>query len=643
MHFVAPFCKNIIMKQFNILLLCLAFSKAFSQEIPEKEIQTVVNEVTVFIDGAQITRKKAIDLPQGKTVLKFVNLSPFIDAKSIQVKADGEVTVLSVNHQQNFLDKSEKSVELVNLIKKSEEIEENLKLENTYLSIIREELAFLQENRDLGGRNQELSITNLKEAAAFYSDKLTELKLKEIERNKKVLELTRQKGDIENQIRALAAKKEFPTGEILVKTDARKATRVSIEVSYLVANTSWFPSYDIRAKNVNEPVEIIYKANVRQDTKEDWKDVKLRFSSSDPNKTGVAPELQTYFLNYYTQPPVYNRDVNAITGRVFDNNNEPMPGVNVMVEGTTIGTVTDVNGAYSITLPNNISQLQFSFVGYQSRSLPVNSAQMNVVLNEDIAALSEVVVMGYGTANEDITGSSVLQGKAAGVSVRNRPGNLRIRGVNNIAIPSARIERQTTVDFEIKTPYTILSDNKSYTVDMEVYELPAYYQYYCVPKVDKDAFLIAGIVDWEKYNLLEGEANIFFEDTYIGKTLLDVRYASDTLDISLGRDKNVSVNREKVKDFITKQFLGVKKEETRDWLITVKNNKSQVINMVLLDQAPVSTVEEIEVEVQKTSGAKLNAESGEVKWEFVLEPNSKKDLELKYAVKYPKYQNLVIE
>ena len=631
------------MKPFTILLLCLAFSKAFSQEIPEKEIQTVVNEVTVFIDGAQITRKKTIDLPQGKTVLKFVNLSPFIDAKSIQVKADGEVTVLSVNHQQNFLDKSDKSDELVNLIKKSEEIEENLKLENTYLSIIREELAFLQENRNLGGRNQELSIANLREAAAFYSDKLTELKLKEIERNKKVLELTCQKGDIEKQISTLTTKKESPTGEILVKADTRKAARVSIEVSYLVANTSWFPSYDIRAKNINEPVELIYKANVRQDTKEDWKDVKLRFSSSDPNKTGVAPELQTYFLNYHTQPPVYNRDVNAATGRVFDNNNEPMPGVNVMVEGTTIGTVTDVNGTYSITLPNNTSQLQFSFVGYQTQSLPVNSAQMNVVLNEDVVALSEVVVTGYGTANEDITGSSAWQGKAAGVSVRNRPGNIRIRGVNNIAIPSARIERQTTVDFEIKTPYTILSDNKSYAVDMEVYELPAYYQYYCVPKVDKDAFLIAGIVDWEKYNLLEGETNIFFEDTYIGKTLLDVRYASDTLDISLGRDKNVSVNREKVKDFTTKQLLGAKKEETRDWLITVKNNKSQPINMVLLDQAPVSTVEEIEVEVQKTSGAKLNAESGEVKWEFKLEPNSKKDLELKYAVKYPKYQNLAIE
>ena len=132
---------------------------------------------------------------------------------------------------------------------------------------------------------------------------------------------------------------------------------------------------------------------------------------------------------------------------------------------------------------------------------------------------------------------------------------------------------------------------------------------------------MANIIEWEKYNLLEGEANIFFEDTYIGKSLLDVRYASDTLHISLGRDKNVSVSREKVKNFTTRQFIGSKKVETRDWLITVKNNKSQKINMLVMDQVPVSTLEEIEVEIQNDSGASKDVENGEMKWIFTLEPN----------------------
>ena len=91
------------MKAIVILLLCIPIvNNLFSQEIMEKEVKSEVNEVTVFLEGAQVISRKAVDLTKGQTVVKFVGLSPFIDAKSIQVKAEGELTVLSVNHQQNF-------------------------------------------------------------------------------------------------------------------------------------------------------------------------------------------------------------------------------------------------------------------------------------------------------------------------------------------------------------------------------------------------------------------------------------------------------------------------------------------------------------------------------------------------------------
>ena len=100
------------MKALNIFLFCLICGNVFGQEATEKEIKTEVNEVTVFIDKAQITRKKSVELMPGISILRFVNLSPFIDAKSVQVKASGDVTVLAVNHQQNFIDKLEKSEEV---------------------------------------------------------------------------------------------------------------------------------------------------------------------------------------------------------------------------------------------------------------------------------------------------------------------------------------------------------------------------------------------------------------------------------------------------------------------------------------------------------------------------------------------------
>jgi len=629
------------MKKIGILILSLIFCNlVFSQEIKVVEIKTDINEATVFIEGAQVIRKRSVDLTQGKSILKFVNLSPFVDPKSVQVKVEGELTVLSVNHQQNYLDKMEKPKELQDLEKSLESIDSKIKQENTYLSIIKEELAFLQENRAIGGKNEQISITNLQQVSDFYSNKLTALKLKEIERNNTIEDLNKQKTNIQNQLKTLSNKKEFPAGEILVKVDARKNGNFSFEISYVVGNAGWFPSYDIRAKNINEPVQLIYKANVKQDTKEDWNNIKLRFSSSDPNVSGVAPELKTYFLNYNTLPPIYKLTANSVSGKVTDNNGEPLPGTVVVVQGTTIGTVTDQEGKYTITIPNNASQLSYSFIGFNSQTLPITGNVLNVAMEESTMALEEAVVVGYGIQKK-LSISNILGGKVAGVSV-DKP-EMKIRGTSSLAIPTAQVENQTTVNFEIKTPYTIKSDNKNYTVDIDFHDLPAMYQYYCVPKIEKDAFLIAKIVDWEKYNLLEGEANVFFEETYVGKTLLDVRYASDTLEISLGRDKKVSVNREKIKDFTTKQFIGNKKEETRTWKTTVKNNKNQEINMIVLDQVPVSTAEDIEVNVLNISGAKHDPETGEIKWEFTLKPVDKKELDLKYTVKYPKYKNLIIE
>ena len=614
-------------------MLCLIGSKTYSQEIAEKKVITEVNEVTVFISDAQITRKKSVELKQGITILKFINLSPFIDAKSIQVKASGDITVLSVNHQQNYIDKLEKQQELLDLESKFQGLENKINLEKTYLDILKEELVFLQENRTIGGKNQELSVANLKEASNFYSTKLTSLKLKEIEINNRLHDLYKSKSDLDNQIKTITSKRDFPNGEILVKVDAKNYTKSNFELAYLVGNTGWFPTYDIRAKNVNSPIDIIYKANIKQDTKVDWNNVKLKLSSANPNVSGVAPELKTYFLNYNTLPPTYNLISNEVRGKVVDEQQLPLPGVNVIVKGSTIGTTTDFDGNYSITLPNNSSQLEFTYIGYVSQTLAVTNSNLNVHLKEDNQTLDEVVVVGYGSSKRKSI-SSALEGKVAG---------LRKSETSSLQIPSEQVVKQTTIDFEIDIPYSIKSDNKSYAVDMVGYNLPAEYKYYCVPKIDKDAFLIANISDWEKYNLLEGEANIFFEDTYIGKTLLDVRYASDTLKISLGRDKNVSVKREKVKNFTTKQLIGSKKEETKVWAIDVKNNKKQKIDIIIFDQVPVSTLEEIKVDVLEISVSKHNVETGEIKWDFSINPNELKKFELKYLVKYPKNRNLIIE
>jgi hypothetical protein len=616
-----------------ILLVCVNFSVA-QENLNTKEIKSKVDEVTVFLDGAQIRRTKKVQVGTGTTLLKFTNLSPFIRSKTVQIKATGDVTVLGVNHSQNHLEKLEKSTELKELEKKWEELGKEIELEKTYMEVIGEETSFLQENKNIGGKNQALNVNELRSATDFYAQRLTELKLNEITRRERLEELKRDKKDIENQIKNLSSADKFAKGEIHVKIKAKSSVNSTISLTYLVNNAGWNPSYDIRARNVNTPINLSYKANVRQDTKVDWNNVKLTFSSADPSTSGIAPELKTYYLDYNSAPPTYGNAINEVSGFVYDSDNLPLPGVNVIIKGTSIGTQTNFDGYYSLSVPDSDSQLEYSFIGYKTQTKPARNEVQNIYFEEDTQVLEEVVVVGYGSKRNSSI-EKELQGRVAGVQIQETDDS------ETIAVQLA--ENQTSVEFTIDQPYTIKSDNQSFVVDMKRYDLPATYQYFSAPKVEKVAYLIASVVDWQKYNMLEGEANLFFENTYVGKTILDTRYSTDTLEISLGQDKNVRVERLLLSDFSSKKMVGTRKEESKHWKISVRNNKSDAINLLLVDQVPVSRLDEIKVEIEQKSGGKINTKSGEVSWNLAVDSNNKKEIDLKYSVKYPKNRSLMIE
>ncbi len=147
----------------------------------------------------------------------------------------------------------------------------------------------------------------------------------------------------------------------------------------------------------------------------------------------------------------------AIKGEVRDANKEPIIGANVLVKGTTNGTITDLEGGFSLQVPAN-STLVVTYVGYQKKEIPVDGRkQFNIVLEEDSKSLDEVIVVGYGTARKsDVTGSIAsvqggvlrevpaanisyaLQSRVAGVDMTqtsSKPGanmQIRIRGTRSL-------------------------------------------------------------------------------------------------------------------------------------------------------------------------------------------------------------------
>jgi uncharacterized protein (TIGR02231 family) len=198
------------------------------------------------------------------------------------------------------------------------------------------------------------------------------------------------------------------------------------------------------------------------------------------------------------------------------------------------------------------------------------------------------------------------------------------------------VEGQLNVSFDIDIPYDILSNGKAHSVSLKDIKIPATYKYYAVPKVEKEAFLLAELNDYAKYNLLPGEANIVFEGMYVGKTTINPNQTQDTLNLSMGRDKKISIKRERVTDKSGTKFLSSYKEQTFTYDITVRNNKKEEINMMLKDQYPLSTDKEITIELLDKDGAKSNEETGVLTWEIKLKPNETKKYRISYKVKYPK-------
>ncbi|MCF8222312.1 MAG: DUF4139 domain-containing protein [Bacteroidales bacterium] len=216
-------------------------------------------------------------------------------------------------------------------------------------------------------------------------------------------ELSGRKADIKRQAQSMIGSKETAVGEILIKVKTKNACNANFTISYMFDNAGWYPSNDIKAKKLNEPLEIVYKANVHQDTKVNWDNVNIKLSTPEPKTSGVAPKLKTYYLDYNSLPPVYNHDIGTVYGRVLDKeSHDPLPGVSVKVKGTTIGTTTNMDGNYSITIPNYANYLTYSFVGMKEKTLPINNSIMDVTLEPSVQKLEEVIVVDYDSEKKNL-------------------------------------------------------------------------------------------------------------------------------------------------------------------------------------------------------------------------------------------------
>lgn len=634
--------KKAMKKSFLFLFLLLIAGQLTAQEPNTKEIKTTLKEATVFIEGAHLKRTGETTLAKGKTLLEIKGLSPFVDEKSIQIKGLGEFTILSVNHHFNHLDKLQKNNKIDSLNNKIELLEKEVLSKNARLEILKEKQTVLQENKKLGGTTTGASLLELKNALDFYDQELTEIKKNELSVKSVINELQKQKENIEKELTYVLNNEEFPVSDVKVLVSAEMKTQAEITITYLVSNAGWYPNYDLRVNSIDSPLLLNYKANVWQNTGVDWKNVELVFSNANPNQSGVAPALIPWKLNYhrntvYTTPKyqLINPLVRSVSGKVISSeDNEPMPFVNILVKGTTIGTTTDFDGNYQLTLPNNAEYLSFSFVGYQTQQVAIGSSVINVKMQDYDQLLMACEI-------KSMPARSVAS-SSGGYSVYSYKTPLIQKPVAKKVITTT-FENQTSVEFKAPVPYSVSSKGEAVEISLNEHEIETIYEYYAIPKLDKDAFLMARMVNWEQYHFLEGEANLYFEDAFVGRSILNAKSMSDTLNISLGRDKNIVIDRIKKEDFTQKRHVGNNKIESLGFELTVRNKKSEPIQLMLFDQVPIAAISDIHISAIEISNGNLNEKTGELSWKLKIPSKEKAILNLSYEVKYPKREMVTLE
>ena len=507
-----------------------------------------VKAATVYFNAAELQQTTSINLPVGTSEIVIKNVADYLNENTVQIGAPNSVTVLSVQFTQNYI--SEYEIDESNpAIKK---VRDSIIIVNKEIAKIQIEkvsnsktVDLLDKNQMVAGVNTGLNIAELMKLVDFYKAKRSEL-------NNIITLLQERETKWAIQLQNLNKKLEINTqkedkssdGKLILQVMNEVAGNVNFDINYITNNANWKPFYDLRADSVKDPINMMYKAQVTQNTGIDWKKVKLTLSSGNPNQNNQAPILGSWFLRYGYQDGYRNGDV----------------------------------------LSNKL----------QGRASGVQ--------------LDEVVVTGYAMKKDK-----------------------QVRSIN-----ATDVETQLNVSLEIDIPYDILSNGKAHSVALKEIKLPATYKYYAAPRVDKESFLLAEINDYSKYNLLPGEANIIFEGLYVGKTNINPNQTTDTLNLSMGRDKKISIKREKVVDKSGTKFLSSYKELMFTYDLTIRNNKKEDIQMLLKDQYPLSSDNEITIELLEDGKAKVNTETGILTWELKLAPNETKKIRISYKVKYPK-------
>ena len=509
-----------------------------------------VTAVKVYRNSAELQNTVSFSVPSGISEIVIGNISEEINEKTIQIGVNSKnISILSSQFTSDYstdfkMDTTNPQIKKVN---DSIKIVENLISKNRIeLDANKKAVELLDKNQTVLVGSNSSNVAQLTQLTEFYTNKRIELENKLVSLKTKGDDLSKKLSRLKSSLKTKEQKEaeEFADGVIVLKLMSPAAGNIKLNINYLTDNVSWKPYYEIKAEKISAPLDVTFKAIVKQNTGLDWKGVKLTLINGNSSRNNYAPTVSPWFI--YARSPK----------------------------------------------EREIQREEASLI--KTRAVASNAVK-------DIALEEGEEVVRYTTA---------------------------------AAFTISANELNTSYDIDI--PYDILSNNEDHLISLYQQKIPADYQYFTAPNYNREAYLLAKIKDFSKYNLVSAPASIIFENMYIGETRISPDQTNNEMNITLGNDPKISIRREDIQDKSGEKFLSSYREKVVTYDLVIKNNKKEQISIEVKDRFPLSNNEAVKIEVLDKSGAAKDDEKGFLTWNIKLSPSETKKLRVSYKVRYPK-------
>jgi uncharacterized protein (TIGR02231 family) len=560
------------MKTLRPILLLVCFIAA----LRAAPVESRITAVTVYTDGAIVTRTAHLDLPAGQTELSFEKLPAALVDESLQVSGHGtaSVTILDVNARTTFVaapsDLRVKAIEdtITDLQKK--------------VRVLADRATVLDQQRALLGKIENaVAAPPAKETTAprpSFDDWQKLLAFADDNRSKFAAEqqsLDEQRQTLQDQITAATAQLDELRGQadtgrsektVTVRVAAASAGSLDLTLAYAVPGASWTPAYDARLHSDERMVELTYFGLVRQNTGEDWKDISLTLSTARPSLGGGAPELEPWIVDV-AQPVLKEETITLSAFNVTDS-----------TSGSRISHQVFNQAAAAPAAEGGLDKAEeqkSAEVATATVDSAVTSASFNIPVPATI--LSDNAAQKVGIATASLT---------AKLQYQSTPRALEAAFLSAYVVDS--------------TDYPLLAGNVNAFLD--------------------DSFVATStlktVMPGEKFELALGAD----EGIAIKRKVVN-RFTEDTGLISKGKRVTyeflVTITNHKK----TAQHIVFKD------LVPVSRNEKIVVKLLTPTESDLSTADE-------PKEASLEAD-GKLVWRLDLKPGEKRELPLKFSVEYP--------